>query len=81
MNYTVLETHLTFENYVLKEVTVLCENYGDIFAAISTRGRISGYHYLKDYDIPTLTLFGRVASSGRKLSKQEQKKYFPNHKF
>jgi hypothetical protein len=80
MNYNILETHLTFENNVLKEVAVLCENYGNVFATISTNRPMAGYHYLKDYDIPTLTLFGEVAGGGRKLTKQEQKKYFSNHK-
>lgn len=80
MDYKILETHLTFENNVLKEVAVLCENYGDVFSTISNNRPMSGYHYLKDYDIPTLTLFCKVAEGGRKLSKQEQKKYFPNRK-
>ena len=80
MNYTILETHLTFENNVLKEVAVLCENYGDVFSTISTSRPMAGYHFLKDYDIPTVTLFCEVAGGGRKLSKQEQKKYFPNFK-
>jgi len=80
MNYNILETHLTFENNVLKEVAVLCENYGDVFSTISTNIPMAGYHYLKDYDIPTVTLFGKVAGGGRKLSKKEQKQYFPNHK-
>jgi hypothetical protein len=80
MDYNILETHLTLENNVLKEVAVLCESYGDVFATISTNRRMAGYHYLKDYDIPTITLFGKVAGGGRKLSKEERKRYFPNHK-
>jgi len=80
MNYNILETHLTFENNVLKEVAVLCENNGDVFATISTNKPMSGYHYLKSYAIPTITLFTEVAGYGRKLTKQEQKIYFPKHK-
>lgn len=80
MDYKILEAHLRFENDVLKEVAVLCESYGDVFSTISTKRPMAGYHYLKDYDIPTVTLFGKVAGGGRKLSKQEQKQYFPNHK-
>lgn len=75
--YNILETHLTFENNVLKEVAVLCENYGDVFATISTNKAMSGYHYLKSYSIPTLTLFEEVAKGGRKLNAEEHEKYFP----
>lgn len=80
MEYQILETHLTFENNVLMEVAVLCENYGDVFATVSDNKPMAGYHYLKNYDIPTVTLFKKVAGGGRKLSKQEQKKYFPTKK-
>lgn len=80
MDYNILETHLTFENNVLKSAAVLCESYGDVFATICTDKPMAGYHYLKSYDIPTMTLFNKVAGYGRKLNKEELKKYFPNHK-
>lgn len=79
MNYNILETHLTFENNVLTSVAVLCESYGDVFATICTNRPMAGYHYLKSYDIPTMTLFKKVAGYGTKLNPKEQKNYFPNH--
>ena len=80
MDYKILETHLTFENNVLKGVAVLCESYGDVFATICTDRPMAGYHYLKSYDIPTMTLFKKVAGYGRKLNAEELKRYFPKHK-
>lgn len=79
MDYNILETHLIFENNVLKSVAVLCENYGDVFVTICTDRPKGGYYYLKSYDIPTMTLFIKVAGFGRKLLEQERKKYFPNY--
>jgi hypothetical protein len=80
MNYTILETHLIFENNVLIKVAVLWENFGDIKATLSTNQQSAGYHQLKQYDIPTLTLFQQVAGYGRKLNDKEKKRYFPKQK-
>lgn len=80
MNYNILQTHLIFENNVLKCVAVLSESNGDVFATVCTDKPISGYHYLKTNDIPSMTLFEKVAGYGRKLDHKELKIYFPNHK-
>ena len=79
--YNILETHLIFENNALKAVAVLWENKGDIRASMSTTKPMSGYHYLKSYDIPTMTLFNSVAAFGRKLTDAENLHFFPQHDF
>jgi len=81
MDYTILETHLIFENNALKKVAVLWENYGDIRATFSDSRQMGGYYSLKDYDIPTVTLFKKVAGGGRYLTDEEKKQYFPNQKW
>ena len=81
MEYTILETHLIFENQSLKSVVVLWEDFGDVRASLSDlEHTIGGYYRLKDYDIPTMTLFQSVAGGGRKLTDLEKKQYFPTHK-
>lgn len=76
MDYIILETHLIFKNNVLETVVVLCDGGANVFAAMSTRTPIAGYYNLTSYDIPTMTLFNRVASFGRKLNSEEKIKYF-----
>lgn len=70
------ETHLVFDNNVLTEVYVSGILYDSTIYALATRRKMSGYYSLKDYDIPTLTLFERVAKTGLKLTKEQQNKYF-----
>lgn len=81
MNYTILETHLTFKNNQLIEVAVLSKAYGDTLATISTNQPMAGYFFLTNNSVPNLDLFVKVAGYGRKLTLKEAKKYFPNHKF
>ena len=80
MEYTILETHLIFENQSLKSVVVLWENFGDVRASISDTKPTAGYYSIEDYHIPTMTLFQSVAGGGRKLTDPEKKQYFPTHK-
>jgi hypothetical protein len=80
MENQILETHLTFDNNVLLAVAVLWGKDGDTRATISTVKSSAGYHSLKDYHIPTLTLFNDVAAFGRYLTNKEKKRYFPNQK-
>jgi hypothetical protein len=80
MEYTILETHLIFEDQSLKSVVVLWEDFGDVRASLSDLKTTAGYYKLKDYDIPTMTLFQSVAGGGRKLTNTEKKQYFPKQK-
>lgn len=79
MSFELKETHLVFDNNVLKEVYVSGVLYDSTIYAGATRKRMSGYYSLKEYDIPTVTLFEKVAKTGLKLSKEQQNKYFPKH--
>ena len=80
MELTFLESHLKFSNNVLIGVAVLWSEFDEIRASYSDTKQSSGYHYLKSYAIPTMTLFSEVASSGRCLTNTEKKQYFPTHK-
>jgi len=80
MELTILQTHLTFSNNVLVRVAVLWSEFDEIRASISDTKQSSGYYSIKDYHIPTITLFQIVASGGRKLTDKEKKQYFPTHK-
>jgi hypothetical protein len=80
MELTILQTHLTFSNNVLIGVAVLWSKFDEIRASYSDNKQSSGYHYLKSYAIPTMTLFSEVASSGRCLTNTEKKQYFPKQK-
>lgn len=73
----ILETHLIFSNNALVGVAVLWSEFDEIRASISDTKRSSGYHYLKDSAIPTMSFFKEVASSGRCLTIKEFKQYFP----
>jgi len=77
MELTILETHLAFSNNVLVRVAFLWSEFDEIRASYSDTKQSSGYHYLKSYAIPTVTLFKEVASSGRCLTIKEFKQYFP----
>jgi hypothetical protein len=81
MDYRILETHLTFDNNVLIAVAVLWSEFGEVRSSYSDLQRMSGYHYLKDYDVfPSSKLFNQVAKGGRKLTDMQKKRYFPKIK-
>jgi len=80
MEYTILETHLTFEDQSLKSVVVLWEDFGEVRASLSDLKPTAGYYSIEDFHIPTMTLFQSVASGGRKLTDHEKKQYFPKQK-
>ena len=77
MNYTILETHLVFENDKLKEVAVLWDDHGSVRATYSTLNPRAGYENLTSNDTITPRLFQRVAAGGSYVDDARRKKYFP----
>lgn len=81
MTYTILETHLTFENNKLTQVAVLWENYGDVRATYSNLSPNAGYQNLTANETINSQLFQKVAGGGSYLDDKQKKQYFPKQKW
>jgi len=77
MNYTILETHLVFEDNKLKEVAVLWDDHGSVRATYSTLNLRAGYQSISSTDDISQNLFQRVAAGGCYIDESRRKKYFP----
>lgn len=80
MEYTILETHLTFKNNILIEVAVLWSDDGSVRGTYSTLNPKSGYATLSSNDVINPQLFQKVAGGGSYLDDAQKNKYFPGER-